>query len=107
MAAKKEERTKYIVIARSTDTIKEMYAIAGNKRIPFDEPVYLNKRDIESLKRQREPIQVEKQVSVRDIMNKHQVSQVKAQEMAKLISENPDQGGKQITFVSKYVISPA
>jgi len=107
MATKKVERKKYIVIARSTETIKEMYAIAGTKRIPFDEPVFLTDKDIVALKRQREPIQVEKQVTVRDIMEKHRVSQGKAQEMAKLIANNPDQGGKKITFVSKYLVVPA
>ncbi len=76
--ATKKERQKYLVIARSTETIKEQYAIAGTKRIPFDTPVYLTEKDIVSLKRQREPIQVEKQVSEKEIMEKHQVSQSKA-----------------------------
>ena len=107
MATKKEERKKYLVIARSTETIKEMYAVAGTKKIPFDTPVTLTDNDLATLKRQREPIQVDKQVSVREIMEKHQVSQSKAQEMAKLISENPEQGGKKITFVSKYIVTPA
>ena len=107
MATKNKERQKYIVIARSTETIKEQYAIAGTKKIPFDEPVFLSDRDIAALKRQKEPIQVEKQVSVREIMDKHRISQTKAQEMAKLIADNPDQGGKRITFVSKYIVTPA
>ncbi len=95
----------YLVIARNNETLKEGYAVAGPKRIPFDTPIALNDKDVESLKRQREPIQIEKQVNVRELMQKHQVSQTKANEMARMISANPDQGGKKIEFVSKYILS--
>ena len=104
MATKKEVRKKYLVIARSTETIKEQYAIAGRKRIPFDTPVYLTDNDIATLKRQREAIQIEKQVNVREIMEQHQISQAKANELAKLQESD---GKKQIKFVSKYIVTPA
>ena len=107
MAATKTKPTLYLVIARNNETLKEGYAVAGTKRIPFDTPVALNDRDIESIKRQREPIQIEKQINVREIMQQHQVSQTKANEMAKMISANPDQGGKKIEFVSKYIVTLA
>ena len=107
MAAKGKERQKYIVIARSTDTMKEVYAFANGRKIPFDTPVPLTDSQIASLKRQKEAIQIEKQISVREIMEKHQVSQTKANEMAKLIADNPDQGGKKIQYVSKYIVTPA
>ena len=104
---KKAPLKKYLVIARNNETLKEGYAVAGHKRIPFDIPVPLTDREVESIKRQREAIQIEKQVSVRELMEKHQISQVKATEMARMISENPDQGGKKIEFVSKYIVSLA
>ena len=106
MAAKKE-RQKYLVIARSPDTMKELTAFANGKHIPFDTPVYLTEKQINSLKRQREPIQIEKQISVREIMEKHQVNQTKANEMAKLIAQDPNQGGKKIQYVAKYIVTPA
>ena len=104
--ATKEKAQQYVVIARSTETIKEKVAMAGKRAIPFETPVFLSGQELQSLRRQKEPIQVEKQVSVMEIMEKHRVSQAKANEMARLISENPDQGGKKITFVSKYIVSP-
>ena len=99
--------TMYLVIPRNNETLKEGFAVCGTKRVPFDSPVPLSDKDVESLKRQREPIQIEKQVSVREIMQKHQVDQNKANQMARMIQENPDQGGKSIEFVSKYIVTPA
>ncbi len=103
----KEKAQLYLVIARNNETLKEGYAVSGVKRIPFDTPVALSTRDVENLKRQREPIQIEKQVNVREIMQQHQISQSQANEMAKMISSNPDQGGKKIEFVSKYIVTTA
>ncbi len=40
-------------------------------------------------------------------MQKHQVDQNKANQMARMIQQNPDQGGKSIEFVSKYIVTPA
>jgi len=109
MAAKEtaKKRTKYIVIARSTETMKEMYAWANGAKIPFETPLYLNDTQIATLKRQREPIQIEKNTTIRDIMEQHQVDQNKANAMLKLIQDNPEQGGKKITYVSKYIVTPA
>ena len=97
----------YIVIARSNETIKEGYAMAGARAIPFDTPVAMSDREVESVKRQKEAIQLDKQINVRELMEKHQISQAKANEMAKLIAENPEQGGKKIEFVPKYIVTPA
>ena len=110
MAVAKEKPTKrkmYLVIARSTETMKEMYAWANGAKIPFETPVPLNDTQIATLKHQREPIQVEKTTTIRDIMEKHSVDQAKANQMLKLIADNPEQGGKKITYVSKYIVTPA
>lgn len=104
---KKPTRKLYLVIARNNETLKEGYAVCGTKRVPFDTPVALSEGDYENLTRQREAIQVERQVTVREIMEKHQIDQAKASEMARMIQENPDQGGKSIEFVSKYIVTPA
>ena len=108
MASKSTDKPRrYIVVARSQDTIKEGYAFANGKRIPFETPVVLSDAQVATIKHQKEPIQVEKSVSVHEIMQQHQVSQTKASEMAKLIAENPDQGGKKIAYVNKYIVYPA
>ena len=104
---KKPTLKSYIVIARNNETLKEGYAVCGQKRIPFDTPVALTEREVEVLKHQREAIQIERQVSVREIMEKHQIDQHKANEMAKMIQQSPDQGGKSIEFVSKYIVTTA
>jgi hypothetical protein len=96
-----------MVIARSTETMKEMYVWANGVQIPFETPLPLTDAQITTIKRQREPIQIEKTTTVRDIMEKHQVDQAKANQMLKLIAENPEQGGKKITYVSKYIVTPA
>ena len=102
-----KKRPKYLVIARSTETMKEMYAWANGVKVPFETPVALSDVQVSTLKRQREPIQIEKNTTIRDIMDQHQVDQGKANAMLKLIQENPDQGGKKITYVSKYIVTPA
>ena len=103
----REQPKAYIVIARNNETLKEGGAKAGFRDVPFDRPVLLTAKEVEALKRQREPIQIEKQVSVRELMEKHQIDQHKAIEMAKLIEANPQQGGKSIEFVSKYIVTNA
>jgi len=110
MATVKKETTKrklYMVIARSTETMKEMYVWANGVQIPFETPLPLTDTQIATIKRQREPIQIEKTTTVRDIVEKHQVDQAKANQMLKLIAENPEQGGKKITYVDKYIVTPA
>ena len=104
---KQKTRRKYLVIARSTETMKEMYAWANGTQIPFETPVYLTDAQINTLKHQREAIQIEKTTTVRDIMEKHSVDQAKANKMLELIQKNPEQGGKKITYVSRYIVTPA
>lgn len=100
----KGKKQRYMIIARNTETIKEQVANANGKQIPFETPVFLTEKDVQTLERQKEPIQVEQSVSVHELMQKHACTVDKAQEMAKLIRENPDQGGKKITYVSKYIL---
>ena len=97
----------YIIIPRSNETIKEQYAVAGTKRLPFNVPLRLSKKDVMLLRRQKEPIQVDKQINVHEIMDKFSIDQQKANKMAKLTEANPEMGGKSIQFVSKYIVSKA
>jgi hypothetical protein len=112
MAAKsKSARKKYVIIARSTETIKERYACvnAGGvviKRIPFETPVYLTDKEVAALKNQRESIQVDAPINVYQLMEKHKISQEKANRLAQKIEEDKSMGGKKIEWVAKYIVSP-
>jgi hypothetical protein len=117
MAEKKDAKSKTkkcIVIPRNPDTANELYAFVntgerpgGGLKIPFERPVYLTEKEIAALERQREAIQVDRQINVREIMDRHQVPQSVANKMAKASSQDSSMGGKQIRFVSKYIVSSA
>lgn len=100
----KGTKERVMIIARNTETIKEQYASANGVNFPFETPVWITPNQKKALERQKEPIQVAKSVSVHDLMQQHQCSVEKAQELAKLIQENPNQGGKKITYVSRYIL---
>ena len=106
MAAKDEKKQKYIIYARNTETMKEGYAVVGMHKVPFEKPVYLSPKQVDLIERQKEAIQMDAPVSVKDIMEKHQISQSKAMQIAKQKEADPDTR-KKITFVSKYIVSKA
>ena len=108
MAGKKEETKvrRYIVIPRSNEALKERFAVANMKRIPFDTPVPLTELEVRVLKEQKEPIQIEGTVDVHAIMEEMQIPQEKANKIAEARSRNRDIG-KKIKFVPKYSVVPA
>ena len=79
----------------------------GAKRIPFERPVYLSEAEVAALKRQKEPIQVDKDISVHEIMEKHKIPQAKANQLARQTERDPSMGGKRITFTPKFLVQPA
>jgi hypothetical protein len=106
------KRKKYMVIARSPETMKEGYAIvnAGGikaKRIPFETPVMLTDKEVAVIKRQRESIQVDAELTVYQIMEKYKMSQEKANRMIRQINSDKDMGGKRIDWVARYIVTPA
>ncbi len=108
MAGKTEKKAKqYIVTPRSPESLKEGFCIANGRRVPFDQPVYLSEAQVATLKRQKEPIQMEKQINVYELMEKHQITQEKANQMARQIQADPSMGGKKISFVPKFSVYPA
>lgn len=46
----------YIVVPRSNETYKEMFAKSGNRSIPFGTPVDLTEQDIKQLENQKEAV---------------------------------------------------
>ena len=109
----KSTKKKYIVIPLSQQSRKEGYAICnansamGAKKIPFEKPILLSDEEVSALKRQREPILVDKDINVHEIMDKHRISQAKANKLAQAIESDKSMGGQRITFTPKYHVSPA
>jgi len=103
---KPNKAQKYIVIARSTETMKERFAWTNGRKVLFDTPTFLSDAQVNTLRHQKEGIQMDKRVTVSDIMEKHSVDQNKANQMLKLIQQNPEQGGKKLSFVAKYIVTP-
>ena len=102
---------KYIVYARSQESMREQFVKinAGGmiaRPIPFEKPVYLTDKEVALLRRFKEPYQIEQRINVQELMEKHQISQSKANSMAKLLESDPT-ATRKFSHVSKYIVSPA
>ena len=111
MAAEKSKPKKYLVYARSQETMKEKFVKvnAGGMKarpIPFETPVFLTDGEVAAIKRMKEPMQIESRIDVHELMNKHQITQAKANEMAKLMERDPA-ARKNFSWVAKYIVTPA
>jgi hypothetical protein len=111
MAAEKTKHKKYMVYARSQDTMKERFVKvnAGGmiaRPIPFEKPVFLTEDEVHVIRRIKEPMQIEKRIDVQDLMQAHQISQSKAQEMAKLMESDPA-ARRKFSWVAKYIVTAA
>ena len=95
---------KYMIIPRNDDIYKEKYAVANTRKLPFETPVMLAERDIKALEGQREPVEVDSKMTVMDIMDKYQVDQKKAAEIAAAQATHPEIGGKSIKWRPKYIL---
>ena len=107
MASKQEKAKRYVVIPRSNEAFKERFAIANGKRVPFDTPVILADGDVKVLKHQREPIQIDGDVNVHQIMDEMRIPQSEANKIAQARANSKDAMGKKIQWVPKYSVHPA
>jgi hypothetical protein len=94
---------KYIVIPRSQQTYEEKFAVANNKKIPFETPVVLTDNDVKALERQKEPLKRDSHATVYEIMDKYRVDQKKA---AKILQAQQSSGemGTRIAWSKKYIL---
>jgi hypothetical protein len=74
--------------------------------IPFETPVFLTDSEVKAIKRMKDPMQVEGRIDVHELMDKHQITQKKANEMAKLMERDPA-ANRKFSWVSKYIVTPA
>jgi len=103
MAAKAQ---KYVIIPRSNDALKEKFAIANGKRLPFDTPLVLNKNDVLALEHQKEAIQGDPEVNVYKIMEEMKIPQAEANKIAQARSSQTGMGST-IQWVKKYSVHKA
>ena len=109
MAAVKDTKQKvrrYLVIPRSNEALKEKFAVANMKRVPFDVPVPLTDMEVRILKEQKEPVAMDAEVNVHRIMEEMRIPQEEANKIAEARSRGGSMG-KRIRFVNKYSVVPA
>ena len=95
---------RYIIIPRDQNTYKEKFAVAGTRKLPFEVPVTLRPQDVAALEHQKEPFQVDIEMTIYDVMDKYQVDQKKAAQIMSAQSQHPEIGGKTIKWRSKYIL---
>jgi len=95
---------KYMIIPRDQNTYNEKFAVANGKKLPFETPITLSTADVKALEHQREPFQVDNQLTVMDAMDKYQVDQKKAAQIVQAQAQHPEIGGKTIKWRNKYII---
>ena len=103
MATKKETLKRVVISPVDNNDYQEGYAVCGTKRIPFDTPVVLSDHDIKVIKRQKIPAQRPKRIDVRQIMDSMQISQEKANMVARQMEHDSDMK-KEIYFRERYII---
>ena len=99
----KDKARKVIVSPRNNEAYKEGYAEANGMKIPFDTPVVLAPNVIKALENQKEPVKVDGEETIYDIMEKFKVDMKKA---AVIMQERKNQGlGSTIAWKRKYVVN--
>ena len=94
---------KIIVKPATDNAYKEKFAKANGKVIPFDVPIIVEQRDIRVLQSLKEPRKMEqKRVNVHNIMDQMQITQEKANKIARSNDRDMSTGG--IQFVPKYFV---
>lgn len=94
---------KIIVKPATDNAYRERFAKANGKVIPFDVPIIVEERDIRVLQRMKEPKKaIEERVDVHKIMNQMQISQEKANRIARTGERDMNNNG--VSFVPKYFV---
>jgi hypothetical protein len=95
---------RYIIIPRDQNTYNEKFAVVNGRKLPFEVPVMLKENDVKAVEHQKEPFQVDNQMTIYDVMDKFQVDQSKAAEIVQAQATHPEIGGKTIKWRSKYIL---
>jgi hypothetical protein len=95
--------SKYMIIPRNQATYEEKFAVVNGRKLPFETPVMLSVNDVKAIERQKEPFQVDSNLTVYEAMEKYQVDQKKAAQIVQAQSKVKDMG-KTIKWRSKYIL---
>lgn len=98
----KEGPVKCVVIPRTNDAIRERFVKVNGKTVPFDREVYLTENDIKTIQGMKEPMKVEKDVNVHEIMEKMQIPQSEANRIAEARMRNG--GESSFSWVPKFSV---
>ena len=111
--AEAKKYKKYIIIPNSREARQEGYVTVStgefrtSRILPFEKPIPLTEKEVAALKRMKEPIQVDRDIDVHEIMDRHRITQDKANLIARRMDQDPQMGGKRISFTPKYTVVPA
>ena len=103
MAEKKAE--KYVIVPRTNEGYKELYASAGQKKLPFGKPVMLNARDIANLNNQKEAVKPSGSKTPYDLAREKGISIDKAVELLDKMGDTVRPS--QISWLPKYDLHKA
>ena len=101
-SAERAAAVKCVVIPRTNDAIKEKILKVNGKVIPFDREVMLTENDIRTINGMKEPMKVEKDVNVHEIMEKMQIPQSEANRIAE--ARMRAGGESSFSWVQKYTV---
>ena len=102
MAKEKEKMKRYVVVPRTNDGYKELYAKASAKTVMFGQPVALTEMELASLKNQKESVMSQGPQTPYDLARERGISIDKAVEMLDQMgnTSTPD----QMTWLPRYEV---
>ena len=107
MAKDTKIKTRKVIIRPiESQDYKENGAVCGAKRIPFDTPLVLSENDIKVIERQKIPAQRPKRIDPKQIMASMQITQEKANLVARQMEQDKDMGN-EIYFRKRYIVEAA
>jgi hypothetical protein len=106
MATKAKSKKVKIIVKPATDNAyKEGYAKANGKIIPFDVPVIVDENDVRVLERIKEPKRMDKNaIDVHRIMDDLQITQEKANRIARMSEKEGMTGKVDVRYVPRYFV---
>jgi len=98
----KEKAKRYVVVPRTNEGYKELYASASTKKVLFGEPTYLTDMELASLNNQKEAVKSTGRKTPYDLAREKGISIDKAVEMLERMGDTttPD----ELTWLPKYEV---
>ncbi len=103
MAEKKNKR--YVVVPRTNEGYKEIYAVAGTVKVPFGQPVHLTEEQLAGLNNQKEAVKATGQITPYDLARDKGISIDKAVEMIGKMGNTVKPG--ELSWLPRYSVHEA